>query len=428
MRLLIFVTLFFIFLLPPFANATMGIKGTVYSDVYGFQTTDPFNTKSTNQLWVFSGLRGSITGLPLKSSFVTHFQYRGNQEDKFSESGDFHLYSAYLNYGDWGSDTELKLGRFFLYRGVGLGVMDGFEYSRPLPMKLGVTLFGGMNGPDNFRAEIAKGHSPFYGGELRYSTSNLLKLQRFLIKVSYANQYRNDFEFRRSAGMVLFGRVNANWSVLSNTQIRLTSGDIRTSTLRIRYSSPKMIWYGDAGIYRPDFASYSWFRKLELPKTTDIKAPVGVAVFPYSTRFHSNFDYYFVPAKWGARIEGTAFYSGTKGYRFGVAGLTPFGQLGFQLASGRLSRSSGPWIYTSYTFYDQFKLSLNASSIDYEWEEVGIDHDQVLSANLGLSYQPNWYKSILVGIEYQHYSNPKLHSDRRVLGSIAYTFTNGGNQ
>lgn len=417
------VLLFFVILLSSNVWGKVGFKGTIYSDVYSYQYVNPLNTYSEDHLWLFGGLRSRISGLPFKTSFISHFQYRGNRVDQFSESGDFQLYSAYFQYGDWGTETEFKIGRFFLYRGVGLGTIDGLEYSTNILPQFGASVFGGINSPTHYRPEIAKKNSSIYGGELRFSTTRFKHLQRLTAKLSYSNQYRENEEFRKSLGLQFFGRFNAHWTVLSNTQVRLTSKDIRTSTLRIRYASPKNIWYGDIGIYRPEFSSSSWFRNYKFPRTTEINAPVGVAIFPFSTRIQTIYDHYFIPAKWGLRGEGTAFYSGSEGYRFGFAGLTPYGQIGYHFSTGYLSKTKGPWLLFHHKLYNAVDFYLNVTSVHYEWEEIGIQSENVQSANINVRYSPKWLTPFLLGLEYQYYSNPKLKRDGRFVGSVSYTFS-----
>ncbi|MCX7834969.1 MAG: hypothetical protein N2450_02710 [bacterium] len=426
MRFVLIFTLFCLFLLGfSSTGSAVGIQSSIYTSVYSYQFVNATNSGSEDHLWLFSGIRSQLSDLPLQSSFNTHFQYRGNHADQFSESGDFHLYSAYWQYGQWGSDTEFKIGRFFLYRGVGLGNIDGLEYTTDLSKYLGITVFGGIVSPDNHRFEISKGHSPIYGGEFRYSKLELHPFQRFMLKLSYADQYREGNEFRNNLGLQLFGRINAHWTILSNTQYRLLSQDIRTSSLRIRYASSKIIWFSDIGIYRPEISSSSWFRNFKLPKTTEIDAPIGIAVFPFSTRMQTIFDYYFVPAKWGFRTEATSYYSGNEGHRVGVACLTPYGQIGYQHSFGYLSKSNGPWISLYYEAFKQIHWYLRASSIQSEWEEVGIQTQTTRNFISGVRYTPNRFKFLTGELEYQYYSNPKLKRDGRVLGTLTYTFSQG---
>ncbi len=387
------------------------LRGNFYTEAYGYQAVDPGSGDAKDHLWLFTGVNATVNNLPGGWKFNSHLQYRGDNVDKYSRSAETRLYAMKLTYYDYDSPWEVNLGRFFLYRGVALGTIDGMEVSREWK-SLGFTLIGGTNGPENRRFELAKGSSPFVGGEIRYRMPKWKPLDEEIWKLSYVDQSREGENYRRLLGIQMYGKMNQRWTFLFTTQYRLMSSDIRELTLRTRYYSPKLVGFVEIGALSPEIAANSWFKNFELPT---------------EKRIRGSLDYYLEPAKWGVGAEGTlAMTEGATGFRGGPVVTTPYGQIGYRIASGELSKAYGPWLSGWYNFDKQVDLYVNSSVVDYSWDGVSLVKGQTTSANLGGRYTPKQLDWITFGGEFQYYKTPALNSDNRALGSVTVRFVTGG--
>ncbi len=388
-------------------------KGSFYNQAYGYQSTDPLTTNTDTHFWLFSGVNSSINNLPGGWRFLSNVQYRGDQNDKFSTSGQSNLYAANLSYGDFTSPWSANIGRFFLYRGVAVGTIDGMEVSRDYD-RFGLAVFGGSNVPENRDFALAKGNSPFFGGEVKYLWKNAPLIADQAWKVSYADQLRDGDEYRRLVGLQLYGKFNPNWTILGSAQYRLLSQDFRQASVRFRYYSPNITGYLEGGVLAPEIAAYSWFNNFDLPAVTRVRGA---------------FDYFFIPAQWSAGVEATmTSVQGASGFRGGPVITTPYGQVGYRAASGDLSKSYGPWLSAWYNMDKQLRLYANSSVVDYAWDGVNLVKGQVTTASLGGNYTAVKYDWVTLGGEYQYFKTPELKSDRRALGSLTFHFSTGGSK
>ncbi|MDK9699852.1 MAG: hypothetical protein OEM52_06905 [bacterium] len=398
--------------LPSFAKPTA--YGTVYAEGYGYQV--PLSgDKTEDHLWLTSGVSSTLKGLPMGIQFKSHFQYRGDNQDKFAESGDMRLYSAYLTYCEWGSPLEINLGRFYAYRGVAFGLLDGLEVSHQATPWFGWAVLGGNNGPDNRRFEMARGSSPFLGAELRFrQLKPLWKHENSQLRLTYVNQKRDGNEFRNLVGVQLYTRYNKNWSDIVTVQLNPSSGLLRMANWRERHYNSRSSFLVELGVINPEVAADSWFQDFELES---------------SFRARGELNYFLIPGKFGIGIEGTGIASeSASSWRGGPVITTEYGQIGYRASDGDLSQSAGPWAALRYNFGTMVQTYMNTSISEYSWDEVALTDGTIVTANAGARYTPKRWQWMTVGAEYQYYKTPQLTSDKRALANVEFRFTTGGGK
>lgn len=389
------------------AKPSLRVRGSVGAWSYGYE-----DAKGKNHLWFMQTTRISVyrNGSPLSLHFSGG--YIGDDYDDFSKSGRGRFLKGYIEYNDLTGNNRARLGRFFLYKGVALGVIDGLEYERRLNRSFSITLFSGLMGPIKRNFEFEDPKDAFSaGGLLRWTPSRFWRFERSSFTLSYTNQSREGYSIRHRIGLAGFGRLNKNITLLAVMHIRPTVLPLRRILGRLNYTSEKVTGLIEAGLYTPDVEEGSWFSSFELP---------------FRGRLHFAVNRYLVSNKWGVGLDGTMLRaSSSAGYRFGPVFTTPIGQFGYRLQYGDQANGDGPWVSLRYSPFQGTELYARAALTSYEWEEFNIQSDQLTAFQTGIHFKPKIYEDFTLSVEYQVYQSPQFTSDRRLMGGIVWRYDSG---
>ena len=363
---------------------------------------------------IFMGISNEAHANVRAKRLSFHFSggYIGDAEDEFSGSGRGRFLKGYLEYGKYNGPVKIRVGRFLIYRGVALGVMDGIEIEKWKNKNHNLIIFGGMMGPKMREFEFEKFDDAMtFGGQLNWYPDNIFSLRKSKLSMSYTYQTRDSELTRHKIGLNANARLNDNVRFLSVLQLRPTSSPLRKYVGRMRYYSSDLTGLVELGVYTPDAAEASWFSS---------------GISPKRIRVRFAFDEYIKSNEWAWGIEGTVLMvGGNSGYRLGPIFTTPFGQIGYRMQLGDLSKTEGPWINLKFDTNIGLELYGLAAMTSYEWEDFDIASQDLVMVNTGLRYKPFFLDQIRISAEYQVYQTPQFTSDRRFMGGLIWKFDTG---
>ena len=407
---ILFLVIFTGVLYPVFnqaADAKMRFRGVVGIDTYGYETSE-----DTHYLWLLNSVRFSAACSERPVSFHFSAGYHTNTAEPSSDTDYARLLSGYFQYGKLSSKYKAKAGRFFIHRGVALGVMDGVEFGTTINEQFGLTVFGGAMGPYSRKFEMENFSDAItYGGELSYKMGEYYFLKKSLFKLSQVYQKRDGDEIRSMIGLSTYHKLEYNLTWMNTIQMRV-SGFRRLNT-RIRYLDKQWNAMAEFAVLSPDVPEYSWFSSFEAEKYSRI-------------RFSAN--RYLKGNDWGIGAEGGMMLAeGGTGFLGGPVFIIPFGQIGYRISSGDIALVSGPWVSLRYKVIQGLDVYGYGSMMNYQWDQFDIASDDITSVNAGANYTPQLFKSFDLKLEYQVYSTPQFKQDKRVLGGVAWKFDTGRN-
>lgn len=389
------------------AHAGVRLLGSVGANAYSYN-----DAVNTNHLWVQQSTRFSLyqTG----GALSLHFSggYLGDNADDFSNSGEARFYKGYLQYGALGSRVSARAGRFFLYDGVALGVVDGVDAGYRVTRQIGVKVFAGLMGPMNRRFEFEDPAKAFsFGGRIDFTPTNCRIADKGRMAFSFTSQQRETGATRQLVGLSTYHTWMSGTSWFNTVHLRPSGTALRKWMSRARYMAGPWRTMGEFGIFTPNVAEDSWFNGFST--STNIRV-----------RFAA--DRMLVEEKWGAGLEGAYLTSGGKGgYRGGPVVTTPVGQVGYRMSGGDQAISSGPWMSLRYSPMHGMEVYAFGSIVSYEWDAFDIETEELTMVHAGLRYTPEQYSSLTLSAEYQVYQTPQFDNDRRGLGGLTWRFDTG---
>ncbi|MCB2199721.1 hypothetical protein KQI63_09965 [bacterium] len=390
------------------AHAGIRLMGSVGANGYAYN-----DAQNENHFWLQQSTRLSLyqTGGPLS----VHFSggYLGDNADDFSTSGEARFYKGYIQYSKLGSALTGRAGRFFLYDGVALGVLDGAQVGYRINRMIGVKLFAGLMGPMNRLFEFedpAKAMS--FGGRIDISPANCLIADKGRMAVSFTSQQREEIGLTRQlVGLHTYHTWMTGASWFNTVHLRPGGTMLRKWMSRARYLTHDWNTLAELGIYTPNVADESWFNGFST--STSIRLRFAV-------------DRMLVAERWGVGLEGAYLTAGGKGgYRAGPVVTTPVGQVGYRMSGGDRAISSGPWVSLRYAPMHGVEMYAYGQMVSYEWDAFDIENDELTMVHAGLRYTPAQLPSVTLSGEYQIYQTPQFDNDRRGLGGLTWRFDTG---
>ncbi len=398
----VLVTLLLLSLSVPVWADGWRIKGSVGAKAYGYTDAD-----ETEHLWLMNTTTLTVQkkGFPLQLHMAGN--YLGDNGDDFSESSKGRLLKGYLQYGCPYDMTYARAGRFFLWRGVGFGVVDGLEVSQVIGKNVRATVYGGLMGPMNRQFELEDSEdAQAFGGEVKIRPSKCFIADEGLAALSYTHQTRGDEVIRNRVGLQTIHKWGHKLTWMNILHMRLEGDALRKYQSRLKYHSDTWFGHVEAGVANPDVADYSLY--------ADFLHSYGRARF--------SLNRWFVENKWGAGIDGGALLvSNGNGFRVGPVVTTPYGEVGYRADFGDRSNSSGPWVSLRYSVMRDLHLYANGSMVTYEWEEMDMESEDLVMANAGARYVVGQTGLIAFG-EFQVYKTPQFTQDRRGLLGFNWRF------
>jgi len=388
------------------ANAVR-ISGTFQTQTRGYQ-----DLAGEDHFEVAPGLRINAYELGIKGlSLHAYGMYYGDSVDDFSNSAQDRLYHAYFKFTPSDSPFTLRAGRFFLFRGVAVGVLDGGEVSYVINPKWSVTAFAGQQGPLKRNWDVDRqGDSPWFGGEIRFKPASFLG-KKAVFTLTYSRQERDDNLLRHIAGLNCYVKVSPKWTSLNVLHLNLEGSPLRKALTRWRYNCPKFQFSVEGALIQPYSAVYSWF--------SDFESSVIV-------RLKNTLEYHYQTNQWGAGLSSMVFGMKEFSFRTGPYVIFPYGRVGYSHSFGDNSNRNILWGYVHYSPVSYLDLNAYAANMEYEWEAFNIDSYETTALSAGFTLRPPFLKRTSWDLEYQIYKTPQVESDRRLIATLKWNFDYSG--
>jgi len=390
------------------ACAGFRLMGSVGGQGYGYE-----DAEEQDHLWMIGSGSFSLiqTGGPWSVHYGSSFLKDNISGSDVTEDPEdlLLLRKAYLQYGRIGSPVQVKAGRFFLARGVALGVLDGMDVSYALNSRVRLSGFVGMAGAMSREYEFdGFDQAMSYGAEVKLVPSKCLLPAKGMLALSYVQTQRDKETIRNLFGVQTYHKfIDMPLTWMNNLQLRPTGNPFRKWISRLRYQTHSVNLMAELGVIGFDVANYSWFSDFEAPARARVRL-VG--------------DYYFVPGKWAAGAEIQTLLSG---FRMGPVVTTPWGQAGYRLSSGDYGVTSGPWVNAHYAVSPCLELYAFAQMMSYEWDAFDIETQDLTSVLYGGRLTPKFMPSMTASLQVQVYTTPELSYDQRILGGLTWRFDTG---
>jgi hypothetical protein len=346
-------------------------------------------------------------------SFQSYFQYYGDTYSSYGSSGAWRLYHGFLNYDRRDFPFKLRFGRFFLFRGVGVGVLDGGELTYKAHRNLSLTVFVGQQGPWNREFELTKDQkSTMYGGEVSWFSRKIPGKPSVVL--SYTHQEREGNLIRHLLGLCLGFRLSREWSSLNVLHLNLSGSALRRALTRWRYVGNKVQFSAEVALITPYTAAYSYFSDF---------IEEGAIV-----RLKNTTEYYVIPRKWGVGLSTMYFATSEYGFRIGPYMIFPYGRIGYQSSSGNQPQNDVLWGQARFSPIDEIDLFAYVAQMEYDWEAMDIDPQETTMLNLGCTVRPPLLKRTEWDVEWQNYRTPEVNLYRRLILVFRWNFDYPGGK
>ncbi|CUS77886.1 hypothetical protein JGI7_01082 [Candidatus Kryptonium thompsonii] len=361
-------------------------------------------------------------------SFHAFANLSNDFREKQTDDPRFRFYNFYLNWRNIFNRFNLKLGRFAVYSGVGVGTIDGAYINAKIFKFLSANVYGGFLMPRNqkFALNDDPKNNFMFGGQLKFSKGS------FNASLSYFNQHRKPKTYEAfradSLGDVFVQEISP-----TSSQYQIVSGD-----LNYEFSSFELYSRLDYDINRVKFSRFEFsagvnlMERLKLSAGYDYRDPRIPAnsifsVFNYSVtkEIEAGIHYRISPLLRVYVGFSNVNYVDDKAQRIVVGFDAGYGSVNFAKRLGYAGELDGVSAQVYYPmFNNKFIPNASLSYSSYKLWEGGEKHKDIVLA-LGGNARLN--NAISFDIQTQYIQNKVYKSDFRVFFKFNYwLFTNLG--
>ncbi|HVP37344.1 MAG TPA: hypothetical protein VMT04_10140 [Terriglobales bacterium] len=381
------------------------LKSNISTYFNSYQTEDLYTQEKTDFLRAYQSFQFDLNQIGTKDlSFHTYFRSTTDFSHKSSTDPSTRIYNAYIDWKNIKKILDLKLGRQFLFAGVGNGTMDGFRFDlKPKKYKVQLTGYLGFQLPEDQWTKIDSWNkSHIFGGEIG---TTYLKDTRFA--VSYVRKERGTGPEQNLVGANLTHQ-HCKLTLFSQFYYDLVYKKAQNFTLR-----------GDGtglvkGLYLA--AEYQYRRP-------SIYANSIFSVFKQDTYSILRFDgaYQVVKNfKFSSEYDLTLHESGNS-TRFGFGFEYSYVALGMYLRRGYGGESNGVYGRLLLTLNKSFAFSASADYGRYKIDEEQESKDDIFALASRVEWEP--VRNLRFAVELQDLRNKISSYDLRLQGKASYRFS-----
>jgi hypothetical protein len=335
-------------------------------------------------------------------------------DDSYPGEAEGDLQYAYLNYRGPTGNSQVNLGRFYVFEGVASEQVDGISLKTDIQGGIGLSVYGGLPVETDFDN---RGSDYVVGGRVSYENigdSGAL----FRIGFSALKEDNDSNDFREEQGVDVWIRP----AVWVEVQGRSSYNSISSGWMEHAYyltlrPSEKLRVSGEATLtdYEHYFQSptLSVFTALFQDPNESVQAFGGAVDYTFSSRVAAGFDL----KSFSYDIRGSATYFGGR--------LTCTGpkMLGGGLSVHRMDGESDRLSYDQYRIYaykKYGKIDVTVDFFDIKYDEKISGEDNALSVSLAGGYDIS--DKVRLGADFEYAQNPFFDEDLRVLIKFLYQF------
>jgi hypothetical protein len=385
------------------SSFTAELKSNISTSFNSYQTRDLYTEGKTTYLRAYQSFRFDLNQIGTKNiSFHTYFRSTTDFLHKNSTDPSTRIYNAYLDWKNIKKILDLRLGRQFLYAGVGNGTIDGLRFDFKPKQKLQLTGYVGFQLPRERSTDIDTWEqSHILGGELattylkdtRLAASYVQKardkwIEEHLIGLS-ASHYHKKFDFFSQFYYNLIYKKAQNFTLRGSGSELF--GNLYVA-LEYQYRRPSIYSNSIFGVFKQE--PYSIYR------FTGTYQPIKIF------RLTSEYDLTRYKKDNSSRV------------RFGVE--YSFIALGLNFRRGYGGESNGVYGKIIYTFNRNFVLSVSADYGKYKIDEEEETKDEIFAISSRAEWRP--LENFQLAMELQDVRNKIKNYDLRLQGKASYKF------
>jgi hypothetical protein len=385
------------------SSFTAELKSNISTSFNSYQTRDLYTEGKTTYLRAYQSFRFDLNQIGTKNiSFHTYFRSTADFLHKNSTDPSTRIYNAYLDWKNIKKILDLRLGRQFLYAGVGNGTIDGLRFDFKPKQKLQLTGYVGFQLPRERSTDIDTWEqSHILGGELattylkdtRLAASYVQKardkwIEEHLIGLS-ASHYHKKFDFFSQFYYNLIYKKAQNFTLRGSGSELF--GNLYVA-LEYQYRRPSIYSNSIFGVFKQE--PYSIYR------FTGTYQPIKIF------RLTSEYDLTRYKKDNSSRV------------RFGVE--YSFIALGLNFRRGYGGESNGVYGKIIYTFNRNFVLSVSADYGKYKIDEEEETKDEIFAISSRAEWRP--LENFQLAMELQDVRNKIKNYDLRLQGKASYKF------
>jgi hypothetical protein len=390
---------------------------------YTWERADSIGGASTNHLRGYQNLSFDINGG--KWSFNTWMQTGEDLTNQIGRGFEYSLYNAYLKGSDLFGVMDMKLGRQYVYAGVGKGPIDGLllKFKAGSKKEYQFTAYGGFNTPANYDfTDYGSLNNDFLAG----ANLGYYGMQGLVANLSFMERYRKPQSYTAPRLDTAFNTAEYSFATDSK-QYTLGGLDFNYAYKHIFGTYGKLYFdFNRELIYKGEInASYA---------TGPVKFSAGYQYREPQISYNSIFWTFEHEAY--QEIEGSIDYSLNNGmiiygkladviftddnslrYQIGFGG--PNYGISYIGYSGSAGNSNGFNAYGAYQLVRDI-LSGNASVgyASYYLGSIESEKQDNLTGTLGLTYRPS--RQVSIDAQGQILTNRDYSYDTRLLLGINY--------
>ncbi len=374
---------------------------TTYFNAYQTQPLD--STEKTSFLRAYQSFQFDLNRIGTKNLSV-HTYFRSTTDFKHKNSTDpsTKIYNAYIDWKNIKKILDLKLGRQFLYVGVGNGTMDGFRFDLRPKQKVQLTGYVGFQLPEFQWTKIDSwDKSHIFGGEIattylrdtRLAASYVRKErgtgpEQHLIGANLTHRHRTCDFFSQYSYDLVYKRTQ-------NFTFRTDGAAIRGKlylSAEYQYRRPGILSSSIFSVFKQDtYSSLRFVGAYQPIKNFKLSSEYDLTLYKSdnSNRFRLGFEYAYV----------------------GV---------GMYLRRGYGGESNGVYGKLIYTLKKNLAFSASADYGRYKIDEEQESKDDVFALASRVEWEP--IRNLKIALEVQDVRNKIKTYDLRLQGKASYRF------
>ena len=384
-------------------GSTVELKSNITTYFNSYQTQDLYTEEKTSFLRAFQSFQFDLNQIGTKTlSFHTYFRSTTDFLNENSTDPSTKIYNAYIDWRNIKKILDLRLGRQFLYVGVGNGTMDGFRFDLKPKVKVQLTGYVGFQLPEDQWTKVDSWNkSHIFGGELattylrdtRLAVSYVKKErgtgpEQHLIganathqhcKLTFFSQFYYDLVYKKAQNFTLRGDGSSLWGKLY-------------LSAEYQYRRPSIYSNSIFSVFKQDTYSILRFSGAYQPvKNFKFSSEYDLTLYKSgnSTRFRFGFEYAYIA-------------------------------LGMYFRRGYGGESNGVYGKLIYTLNKNFAFSASADYGRYKIDEEQESKDDVFALASRVEWEP--VRNLRFALELQDVRNKIRSYDLRLQGKASYRF------
>lgn len=392
MRTLFLFLFLFLFTLSCI-SAQVDINGNFSSSYYSYE--NPVDNKSNlNQ---YHALNFKIN--PENNS---NFYFKGNIKaiyDNDPQKWHEKVNNAYVSWVSPFANTNIQLGRQFIYAGVVNGTLDAVAVSTKLRDNLRIKLYGGVVAPYERNLKLTNwDDGNAFGGFGSYKVNSWIN-----VNASYFQKQRNEDLYWQQLGTAFSGIYN-NVFYLVRYDHNLLNSEYQSILANASYNYNDWTFSTELNSQKPKVYEDSFFSIFKLREYKQINVAVTRRIMGFEISMRSISTLF-------REDESNQHLFLTVGNNWGVAGIV------YQTGFG--GENLGLYADINYQVLSNLKFSLSSSHYKYERQSIQSE-EEATSFSSGIRYNPN--KPLSLELQIQQSINSYYDSDLRGLLKLAYSF------